>query len=72
MSLNDLNPNRSEAYELRFQSLFHEGRGLVFRCNAGGQVDLAALSARARDNYARALNLIGREYAQPVVLRGFA
>ena len=27
------------AYELRFQSLFHEGRGLAFPCDAAGSVD---------------------------------
>jgi hypothetical protein len=29
--------NASTAFELRFQSLFHEGRGLAFPCDATGQ-----------------------------------
>lgn len=61
-------PLRNDTYVLRFQSLFNEGRALAFRCNAAGQVDLAALSACARANYAKARALIGREYALPVVL----
>ena len=31
-------------YELRFQSLFHEGRALAFPCDSEGHVDLDALS----------------------------
>lgn len=55
-------------FELRFQSLFDEGRGLAFPCDAGGQVDLDALSERARDNYLRARALIGREFSMPRLL----
>lgn len=54
-------------HELRFQSLFHEGRALAFPCDAEGGVDTAALSARARDNYHRALQTVGRDYAAPAV-----
>lgn len=57
----------AERYELRFQSLFDEGRGFAFDCDAGGQVDLDALSERARINYFYARTVIGREFAMPRV-----
>ncbi|WP_293438936.1 hypothetical protein [Piscinibacter sp.] len=56
-------------YELRFQSLFHEGRALAFPCDAEGHVDLDALSERARGNYLYARAVVGREYATPAVQR---
>ena len=54
-------------FELRFRSLFHEGRGLSFDCAPDGSIDLDRLSERARlsSRYARAL--IGREFAYPEV-----
>ncbi|GIX25891.1 MULTISPECIES: hypothetical protein [Caldimonas] len=55
-------------YELRFQSLFHPGRGLCFPCDAQGRVDLDALSDRARENYLYARAVVGREYAHPSVV----
>lgn len=57
----------STAYELRFRSLFHEGRALAFPCDARGEVPLAALSARARENFRRAWSGTGRDYAMPSV-----
>jgi hypothetical protein len=57
------------AYELRFGHLFHEGRALAFPCDANGQVRLDQLSERARANYLYARALVGREFAQPAVLR---
>ncbi|HEY9237972.1 MAG TPA: hypothetical protein VIP10_03945 [Burkholderiaceae bacterium] len=54
-------------YEIRFQSLFHEGRALSFPCDEQGQVALDTLSDRARDNYLYARAVIGREYAYPMV-----
>lgn len=56
-------------YELRFQSLFHEGRALTFPCDAVGIVPLDSLSERARENYLYARAVVGREYAMPAVLR---
>ncbi|MBS0440675.1 MAG: hypothetical protein JSR38_01885 [Proteobacteria bacterium] len=56
-------------YELRFQSLFHEGRALAFPCDSEGHVDLDALSERARGNYLYARAVVGREYATPAVQR---
>ncbi len=57
-------------FELRFQSLFHEGRALAFPCDAAGRVDLDALSERARNNYFFARGLIGRDFAMPAVQPG--
>jgi hypothetical protein len=54
-------------YELRFRSLFKPGRGLSFDCDPSGQVDLDALSERARSNYLYARTVIGREFLIPVV-----
>jgi hypothetical protein len=54
-------------YELRFRSLFQEGRGYSFPCDASGCVDIDALSDRARGNYFFARTVIGREFAIPAV-----
>jgi len=54
-------------FELRFQSLFNEGRALAFPCDADGHVDMDALSERARDNYLYARTVVGREFATPAV-----
>ena len=54
-------------YELRFHSLFKPGRGLSFDCDSSGNVDLDALSVRARDNYLYARTVIGREFFIPVI-----
>ena len=55
------------SYEIRFQSLFNEGRALSFPCDAEGHVMLDSLSDRARDNYLYARAVVGREYAFPCV-----
>lgn len=55
-------------YEIRFQSLFREGRALTFPCDAQGHVQIDALSKRARNNYLYARAVVGREYAAPTVL----
>jgi hypothetical protein len=60
--------NASTAFELRFQSLFHEGRGLAFPCDAAGHVNLDTLTERARCNYFLARSVIGRDFAHPAVL----
>ena len=57
--------NRTARFELRFQSLFNEGRGLAFPCDAAGQVDMDRLTDRALNNYLCARTLIGREFATP-------
>lgn len=57
-------------YELRFQSLFQEGRGFAFPCDADGRVDLDALGDRLRLNYLYARTLVGRDFALPAVCPG--
>ena len=54
-------------YELRFVSLFDEGRGLAFPCDAQGHVDIDTLTGRARLNYFYARTVIGREFSTPAV-----
>ena len=54
-------------FEIRFQSLFHEGRALAFPCDSQGHVNLDSVSERARNNYLFARAMIGREYAMPLV-----
>jgi hypothetical protein len=59
------------AYELRFQSLFHNGRAFSFPCDAGGSVQWQAMSERARSSFVLARDGVGVEFAQPAVrLRG--
>jgi hypothetical protein len=55
-------------FELRFQSLFDEGRGFAFPCDEAGHVDIDSLSSRARLNYFYARTVIGREVSMPAVL----
>lgn len=62
----------SSPFELRFDSLFNPGRGLVFPCDELGHVELDALSERSRQNYFYARTVIGREYATPAVRHGAA
>jgi hypothetical protein len=61
-------PQPEAVYELRFPSLFNEGRALTFPCDARGQVDMDRLPDRARNNYFRAHMMIGREFATPQLL----
>jgi hypothetical protein len=60
-------PQDTAQYELRFQSLFDEGRAYAFPCDARGLVNMDALSERARQNYLYARTVIGREVAMPAV-----
>jgi hypothetical protein len=57
----------NSSFEIRFQSLFKEGRALIFPCDEQGQVTMDLLSERARDNYLYARAVVGREYAFPSV-----
>jgi hypothetical protein len=54
-------------FELRFQSLFNEGRGFAFACNSSGQVNLDELSERSRRNFLFAKAMVGREFATPSI-----
>ena len=56
-------------FELRFDALFVEGRGLSFPCDAQGRVEMDTLSARGRDNYLYARAVVGREFRTPSVRR---
>ena len=56
------------AHEIRFQSLFHAGRALVFPCDGLGHVNLDGLSSRSLCNYLFAKAMVGREFETPVVL----
>ncbi|MGM9486725.1 hypothetical protein [Ideonella sp. YS5] len=67
--MNACTAHRHEQFELRFASLFNEGRGLTFPCDPAGQVDLDGLSDRARANYYYARSTIGRDFACPAVTR---
>ena len=62
-----MNTLTSPRYELRFRSLYNEGRALAFPCDAGGHVELDSLSDRARNNYLYARAVVGREFAVPAV-----
>lgn len=62
-------PVAAPLFEIRFQSLVVPGRALAFPCDAGGQVDLNALSERARNNYRFARVMVGRDFAVPRVCR---
>ena len=55
-------------YELRFQSLFDEGRGFSFPCDEAGRVDIDVLSIRSRLNYLSVQRRVGREFARPAIL----
>jgi hypothetical protein len=58
-------------HALRFESLFHPGRALVFPCDPSGRVELDALSERVRHNYLYARAVVGREFATPAVVPGW-
>jgi hypothetical protein len=67
MTCTQLSSESAANYELRFDSLFVEGRGMSFPCDARGQVDLDTLSDRARCNYLYARAVVGREFRTPAV-----
>lgn len=54
-------------YELRFRSLFREGRAYSFPCDVSGQVAVGALSERAMCNYAYVRAMVGHEFCTPQV-----
>jgi hypothetical protein len=69
METTTISMEQAARYELRFQSLYHEGRALSFPCDMHGRVHLDGLSDRARHNYLFARAVVGREFATPAVLR---
>lgn len=68
MNRTSLTSGNRTHYELRFQSLFSDGRGYAFPCDAAGRVDMDSLGERALNNYLFARALIGRELSMPQVL----
>ncbi len=69
MSHFSTHPSASARHELRFASLFNPGRGYSFPCDAGGRVDLDALSDGERHRYLYARAIVGRELSTPIVRR---
>ena len=67
MNTFDAHTQAAPEFELRFRSLFFEGRGYSFPCDHAGHVDLDALSDGARNNYFFAHSVIGRDVAMPAV-----
>ena len=63
-----INKQSPTEYELRFRSLFDQGRGYSFPCDLSGRVDIDSLSDCARRNYFFARTVIGREFYMPAVL----
>lgn len=64
-------PQSTSRYELRFRSLFDDGRAFAFPCDADGQVDFAAMSERARRSYHHARAMVGRELSMPSIQARF-
>jgi len=56
-------------YELRFQSLFNQGRAYSFPCDEEGHVDIDSLGRTERLNYFYARTVVGREFSLPAVQR---
>ena len=56
-----------QQFQIRFVSLFQEGRAMAFPCDDQGRVDMDDLSEPARSNYLFARAMVGREYATPRV-----
>ncbi|TMH09945.1 MAG: hypothetical protein E6H58_11895 [Betaproteobacteria bacterium] len=69
MNASTITAQETAHYELRFRSLFDEGRAYAFPCDEAGHVDIDSLSARARLNYFYARTVIGREFSMPAVQR---
>lgn len=58
---------RDVQFELRFGSLFDPGRAFAFPCDASGHVRLDRLPQRQQQSFQRVLQLVGREFASPVI-----
>ncbi|HSV51310.1 MAG TPA: hypothetical protein VLJ57_04290 [Burkholderiaceae bacterium] len=57
----------AKSFQVRFLSLFVQGRALAFPCDVLGQVDLAVLTVREKSNYLLAQSLVGKDYSQPYI-----
>jgi hypothetical protein len=63
-----VNQHSGAHFEVRFESLYRQGTGMAFPCEADGKVDLDSLPQRARSNYLFARAMIGREFMYPAVV----
>ena len=63
-------PHSTTGFVLLFQSLFKEGRGYAFPCDAAGTVDMDALGDKLRNSYFYARSVVGRELSSPSVRCG--
>jgi hypothetical protein len=61
-------PIAMQGFVLRFPSLFDDGRGFAFPCDARGEVNVEALSPRARHNYLSARDAVGRDFGFPAIV----
>jgi hypothetical protein len=55
----------AQPFEVRYASLYVQGRALAFPCDARGCVDLDALPQRARDSYFFARAMVGKDFSTP-------
>jgi hypothetical protein len=60
-------PHSSTGFVLLFRSLFKEGRGFAFPCDAAGRVDMDTLGDKLRNSYFYARSVVGRELSTPAV-----
>ncbi|MDB5860838.1 MAG: hypothetical protein JWQ76_4527 [Ramlibacter sp.] len=60
------------SFQLRFRSLFREGRGYTFPCDPAGNVAIDKLSERGRINYLFVRAMVGRDYTPPEVTPAWA
>lgn len=65
-----MSPAPHPPFQLCFHSLFGNGRGYAFPCDARGRVDLDQLPDRMRTNYLFARAMVGRELQVPAVELG--
>ena len=63
----DTRTERQPDFLLRYRSLFDQGRGFAFPCDADGQVCFDRLSERAINNYLFARAMVGRELYPPAI-----
>lgn len=60
-------PSNAPAFMLRYRSIFNEGRGYAFPCDATGRVEMDSLSKLALNNYLYARTVVGCEFLMPSV-----
>jgi hypothetical protein len=61
--------SQRDRYALRFDSLYKPGHACSFPCDAGGRVNMDALSDGERHRYLYARAIVGRELSLPTVQR---